>query len=60
MMNVLFGNVMDNLQLFKYHINNLQMAINFTKYLEYNSSVSFLFAFVIRRVSFVEQQWVES
>jgi hypothetical protein len=49
---IIWKYVMDNLQLFMNHINNLQVTINFTKQLECNGSVTFLFVLVITRDHF--------
>jgi len=49
---VIWKHVMDNLQLFMEHINNLQMTINFTKQLEYNGSVPFCLSWSLRRDQF--------
>jgi hypothetical protein len=57
---IIWKYVMDNLQLFMDHINNLQMTINFTKQLECNGSVPFLFVLVITRGSVLEKQCVEN
>jgi hypothetical protein len=50
---------MDNIRIFQDHNDNLQIIINFTNYLEYKGSVSFLFAWPLS-VSVLEQQCVES
>jgi hypothetical protein len=57
---IIWKHVMENLQVFMDHMNNLQMTINFIKQLEYSGSVPFVFVLVIMRGSVLEQQWVES